>query len=65
MLLLIKLYLMRAYLMLFVYVMPTFLQLMYENAFCFHALYSFIDTLYVYFKYYFESCTVLLICWFS
>ena len=34
------------------------------KCFCFHALFWFIDTLFVYLKYDFPSCSVLLICWF-
>ena len=41
-----------------------FFPLIFANSLCFHALSWFIDTLFVYFKYYFASCTVLLICWF-
>ena len=41
-----------------------FFPLIFANAFCFHALSWFIDTMFVYFKYYFPSCTVLLKCWF-
>ena len=41
-----------------------FLLLIFANAFCFHALSWFIDAQFVYFKYDFASCTVLLICWF-
>ena len=39
-----------------------FLPLIFANAFCFHALSWFIETQFVYYKYYFASCTVLLIC---
>ena len=39
-----------------------FLLLIFANAFCHHALSWFIDTLFVYFKYDFPSCAVLLIC---
>ena len=42
-----------------------FLLLIFANAFCYHALSSFIVTWFVYFKYDFPSCAVLLICWFS
>ena len=41
-----------------------FLQLIFANAFCFHALSWFIDAWSVYFKYDLTSCTVLLICCF-
>ena len=41
-----------------------FLLLIFANAFCFHALSWFIDTLFVYFENDFASCAVLLICWF-
>ena len=41
-----------------------FLPLIFANAFCSHALSWFIDTQFVYFKYDFSSCAVLLICWF-
>ena len=41
-----------------------FLPLIFANAFCFHALSWYIDTQFVYFKYYSASCAVLLICWF-
>ena len=66
------LYIMLAYLMLFyslfnavcLYIIY-FLPLTFANSFCFHALSWVIVTLFVYFKYYFESCAVLLICWFS
>ena len=56
-------YLMLLYLMLFVWIM-IFLLLIVANAFCFHGLSWFIDTLFVYLKYDFPSCAVLLICWF-
>ena len=39
-----------------------FLLLIFANAFCHHVLSWFIDTLFVYFKYDFPSCAVLLIC---
>ena len=63
------LYIMLAYLMLFaalsnvvcLYSASFFL---FANAFCFHVLSWFVDTWFVYFKYYFASCTVLLVCWF-
>ena len=42
-----------------------FFPFIFGNAFRFHALSWFIDTLFVYFKYYFTSCIVVLICWFS
>ena len=67
MLLYIMLYIMLAYLMLFaalcnaVCLYNAFLYI-FANAFCYHALSWFIDT--VYFKYDSPSCTVLLICWF-
>ena len=35
------------------------------NAFCFHALSWVIDTEFVYLKYYFVLCKILLIGWFS
>ena len=69
MLLYIMLYIVLAYLMLFaalsnaVCLHNAFFLLIFANAVCFHALSWFVDT--VYFKYYFPSCTVLLICWFS
>ena len=53
--------------MLFVYIMLLFfffLPLIFANAFSHHALSWFIDTLFVYFKYDFPSCAVLLICLF-
>ena len=65
------LYIMLAYLMLFaalsnaVCLYNAFLLLLiFENAFCFHALSWFIETYFVYFMYDFASCTVPLICWF-
>ena len=71
MLLNIMLYLMPAYLMLFTALFNAvclhsvfFLYLTFGNAFCVHALSWVIDTAF-YFKYYFASCTVFLICWFS
>ena len=42
-----------------------FLPLTFAKAFCFNALSWFIDTWFLYFKYYFASCTVILICRFS
>ena len=66
------LYIMLAYLMLLAALFSAvclynvyFSPLTFENAFCFHALSRVFDTLLVYLKYYFASCTVLLICWFS
>ena len=41
-----------------------FLPLIFEYAFL-HDFSKFIDTRFVYLRYYFASCTVLLICWFS
>ena len=70
MLLYIKLYIMLAYLMLLVALSNAvclynaFFLLIFANAFCFYALSWFIETWFVYFKYDFASCTVLLICWF-
>ena len=68
------LYIMPAYLMMFAAVSNAvclhnasfflFLPLIFANAFCFNALSWFIDTLFVYFKYYLASFTVHLICWF-
>ena len=63
------LYVMLTYLMLFAALsnavcIMLFLLLIFANALCFHALSWFIDTLFVYFKHDFPSCTVLLICWF-
>ena len=63
------LYIMLAYLMLFaalsnavcLFNVSSFF--LFANAFCFHALSWIIDTYFVYFKYYFASGTVLLICW--
>ena len=49
--------------MLFVCIM-LFLLLIFAKCFLFHALSWFIDTLFVYFKYDFPSCAVVLICWF-
>ena len=66
----INLCMVHAYLMLFaalsnaVCLYAAFFLLIFANAACFHALSWFIDTLLVYFKYYFASCTVLLISWF-
>ena len=73
MLLYIMLYIVLAYLMLFaalsnaVCLYDAFfsLLLIFANAFCYHALSWFIDKYFVYFKYDFPSCAVLLICWFS
>ena len=66
----IMLYIMLAYLMLFAALSNAvclhngyFFPLLFATAFCFHALSWFIYTLFVYLKYYFASCTVLLICW--
>ena len=69
---LLLLYIMLAYLMLFAALYNavflhndsffSFLPLIFANAFRFHALSWFIDTLFVYFKYDFASCTLLLIC---
>ena len=67
------LYIMHACLMLFAalsnavclhnaFFLSSSLQLIFANAFCFHALSWFIDTYFVYFMYYFASCTVLSIC---
>ena len=42
----------------------SFLPMIYANAFYFHVLSWFIDTLFVYFMYEFASCKVLLISWF-
>ena len=61
-----------AYLMLFaaltnadcLYDTSSFFTIDFANAFCFHALSLFIDTKFVYFKYYSAPCTVLLIRWF-
>ena len=64
MLLYIMLYIVLAYLMLFVCIMLLFLPLISANAFYFHALSLFIDTWFVYFIFLFASCTVLLICLF-
>ena len=72
MLLYMMLYIMLAYLMLFAalsnaacsYDFFLFLPLIFENAFCYHALSWFIDTLFVYFKHDFPSHAVLLICWY-
>ena len=64
------LYTMLAYLMSFsalsnaVCLYNAFFLLILANAFCFHDLSWFIDTLFVYFMYDFLSCAVLLICWF-
>ena len=61
---------MLAYLMLFaalfnaVCLYDAFLPLFFANAFCYHAFSWFIDTWFVYFKYDFALCTVLLICLF-
>ena len=44
------------------YFFPFFLPLIFANTFCFHPLSWVIDTLFVYLIYYFESCTVFLIC---
>ena len=71
MLLCIMLFIMLAYLMLFaaladaVCLHNAFLPLIFANTLCFHALSWFIDIKLVYFKYYFASYTVLLICWLS
>ena len=72
MLLYIMLYTVLAYLMLYAALSnvvcldnASFLPLISANAFCFQALSWFIDTYFVYFKYYFASCMVFLICWFS
>ena len=66
------LYIMLAYLFLFAALYNAvclyngyFVKLTSANALCFHALSWVIDTKFVYLEYYFESCTVLLICWFS
>ena len=42
-----------------------FLLSIFANAFCFHALSLFIDTLFVYFKYDIPSCAVLLMFLFT
>ena len=70
-LLCIMLYIMLAYLMLLaalsnaVCLYNAFILLFISaNVFCFHTLSWFIDTSFVYFKYDFASCTVLLICLF-
>ena len=63
------LHIMLAYLMLFaalynaICLCNVFSPLIFANAFCFHAFLGLL-TQFVYFKYYFASCTVLLICWF-
>ena len=67
-------YIMLAYLMLFAALSNAvclhsaffflFLLLIFANAFCFMLCLSLL-TQFVYFKYDFASCTVLLICWFS
>ena len=72
MLLYIMLYIMLSYLMLLAALCNAvclhnvlfFLLLIFANAFCHHALSWFIDTWFVYFKYDFPFCAVLLICWF-
>ena len=62
------LYIMLACIMLFaalsnaVCLYNVFFAIHFANAFCYHALSWFIDTYFVYFKYDFASCTVLLIC---
>ena len=70
MLLNIMLYIIHAYLMLFTALLNAvclhnnnFFAIDFCKCFFFHALTWVIDT--VPFKYYFESCAVLLICWFS
>ena len=63
------LHIMLAYLMLFSALSnavclhnASFLPMIFSNSFCFHALSWFIDTVFVYFKYYFASRKVLLFC---
>ena len=63
------LYIVLVYLMLFAALSNTvcvhnafFFQMISANAFYFHVLSWFIDTLFVYFMYCLASCTVLLIC---
>ena len=70
-LLYIMLYIVFAYLMLFAAISNTvcwhnasFFAIDFCKCFLFHAFSWFIDTLFVYFKYDFPSCAVLLICWF-
>ena len=63
---------MLAYLMLFaalsnadiLYIFIYFFAIDFCKFFSFHALSWFNNTWFVYFKYYFASCAVLLICWF-
>ena len=67
MLLCIMLYIMPACLMMFAALSNAaclYVFFFFANAFCFHALSWFIDTLFVYFKHYLASCTMLLICCF-
>ena len=75
MLLYVMLYIMFAYLILFAalsndvclynaFFLLFSLPLIFETAFCFHALSWFIDVWFVYLKSYIASCNVLLICWF-
>ena len=73
MLLYLMLYIMLAYLMLFAALSNAvcsynalffFLLLIFAYALCYHALSWFICTYFVYFKYDFPSCAVLLICWY-
>ena len=56
-------YTMLVFLMLFACLMLIFFAN--TNAFCFHALSWVIDTEFVYLKYYFVLCKILLIGWFS
>ena len=68
MLLYIVLYVMLAYLMLFgalfnaVCLQNAFFVIDFLKSLCFHALSLDIDTWFVYFRHYFASCSVLLIC---
>ena len=66
----IMLCIMLAYLMLFVALSNSvclynaYFAIDFCKRFCFHVLSWFIHSYFVYFMYYFASCTVLLICWF-